>query len=214
MLLVIKDWGQAYIISMKRVELLSITKNEMVIRRPKKYSLALVIVPLLIIIATIVMFSSESMSTIAKGMAYVYNPVNSLYNDNSGVVFTSGVLAEKEMQDFVIPIKGGETSIDDNGDIHFKVVNSIMVMSPESGVVDSVGLSNDGIKYIKIRHSLNIYSFIENVDIVGVSAGQIVKRGEDIAIAKEGTVVTMRLLDGDTPLSGLKINQSKIVWKD
>lgn len=214
MLLVIKNRGQAYIISMKRAELLSITKNEIIIRKPKKYRGTLIIVPLLIIIVTMVMFSSESMSTIAKGMAYVYNPVNSLYSDNSGVVFTSGVLAEKEMQDFIIPIKGGETSVDDNGDIHFKIVNSIMVMSPESGVVDSVGLSNDGIKYIKIRHSLNIYSIIENVDIVGVSVGQIVKRGEDIAIAKEGDIVTMRLLDGDAPVSGLKINQSKIVWKD
>lgn len=214
MLLVIKNRGQAYIISMKRAELLSITKNEIIIRKPKKYRGTLIIVPLLIIIVTMVMFSSESMSTIAKGMAYVYNPVNSLYSDNSGVVFTSGVLAEKEMQDFIIPIKGGETSVDDNGDIHFKIVNSIMVMSPESGVVDSVGLSNDGIKYIKIRHSLNIYSIIENVDIVGVSVGQIVKRGEDIAIAKEGNIVTMRLLDGDAPVSGLKINQSKIVWKD
>jgi len=148
-------------------------------------------------------------------MVYVYNPVNSLYNDTSNVIFTSSAMTlEKDSLDFIIPIKGSLIDIDSDGTISFAVDKSIMVMSPESGVVDEISISNDGIKYIKIRHTLEMYTIIQNLDIVGVSVGEAVKKGQDIAIAKEGSIVKMQILENNIPLIQLKINQSKIVWKD
>jgi len=148
-------------------------------------------------------------------MVYVYNPVNSLYNDTINVIFTSSAMTlEKDSLDFIIPIKGSLIDIDSDGTISFAVDKSIMVMSPESGVVDEISISNDGIKYIKIRHTLEMYTIIQNLDIVGVSVGEAVKKGQDIAIAKEGSIVKMQILENNIPLIQLKINQSKIVWKD
>lgn len=198
---------------MKTVEILSIKKNEILIRKPQRVRFGVLMVSIAIIIFTLAIFSHEGLNDITSSMVYVYNPVNSLYSDNSGVVFTSGLVLEKESLDFVIPIKSSQIEIDDFGTLSFEVGASIMVMSPESGVVDEVGFSLDGKKYIKIRHSVEVYSIIQNVDMIGVSVGQVIKRGEDIATSKEGSVLTMQILSNNTPISGLKINQSKIVWK-
>ncbi len=199
---------------MKKAEILSIKKNEIVIRNPKKVRFTMLLLSLITIAFTVAIFSHEGMKDFTSSMVYVYNPVNSLYSDNSGVVFTSGLVLEKESLDFIIPIKGSSVSVDGFGTITFEVGGAIMVMSPESGVVDEVGFSLDGKKYIKIRHSVEVYSIIENVDMIGVSAGQVIKRGEDIATSKEGENVTMQILLNGTPVSGLKINQSKIIWKN
>lgn len=199
---------------MKTVEILSVKKNEILIRKPQRLRFGLLIVSIAIIISTLAIFSHEGLKDISSSMVYVYNPVNSLYNDNSGVVFTSGLVLEKESLDFIIPIKSSHIDIDEFGTLSLEVGNSIMVMSPESGVVDEVGFSLDGEKYIKIRHSVEMYSIIQNVDMVGVSVGQVIKRGEDIATSKEGETVYMQILQNGTPISGLKINQSKIVWKN
>ncbi|MBE5738218.1 MAG: hypothetical protein E7354_00580 [Clostridiales bacterium] len=200
---------------MKSVQVLSVKKNEIIIKRPGRHRYSMLTVSLAIIVLSVIMLSSESLSTIASSMVYVYNPVNSLYNDTSNVIFTSSAMTlEKDSLDFIIPIKGSLIDIDSDGTISFAVDKSIMVMSPESGVVDEISISNDGIKYIKIRHTLEMYTIIQNLDIVGVSVGEAVKKGQDIAIAKEGSIVKMQILENNIPLIQLKINQSKIVWKD
>lgn len=214
MLLVINRLGQAYKLSMKTVEILSIKKKEIVIRKPKKLKSGMLVLSLIIIALTMAIFSHESMNDIASSMVYVYNPVNSLYSDNSGVVFTGGFIYEKDSLDFNIPIKSGTIQIDEGGTVSLLVGSSIIVKSSEAGVVDEVGISNDGYKYIKIRHTTEVYSIISNLSIVGVSEGQVVKRGEDIAVAKEGEYIYMQILLNGLPVSNLKLNQSKIVWKD
>lgn len=199
---------------MKTVEILSIKKNEIIIKKPAKVKSPMLIVSIMIIMLTMAIFSHESMNSIASSMVYVYNPVNSLYSDNSGVVFTGGLVLEKDYLDFNIPIKSSSIQIDEGGTVSLLVGTSIIVKSSEAGVVDEVGFSNDGYKYIKIRHTTEVYSIISNLSIVGVSEGQVVKRGEDIAVAKEGEYVYMQILLNGLQVSNLKLNQSKIVWKD
>jgi DNA-binding protein len=93
------------------------------------------------------------------------------------------------------------------------VNNSIMVKSSESGVVEEVGVSLNGVKYIKIKHCLDVQSVIENVDIIGVQEGEIVKKGQDIATAVEGQKIVMKLYVQDVKLTNIELNQSKIVWE-
>lgn len=147
-------------------------------------------------------------------MTYVYNPVNSLYNDTGELTFTSGVAIEKELLDFIIPIKAKNIDIDVTGSIVFEIGESIMVKSPEAGVVSEIGFSNDGVKYIKIKHGIEMSTVISNLDIIGVVEGEVVKKGGDIATAKEGESITMQIFENNVPLTNLKINQSKIIWKD
>ncbi len=213
MFLVIRYIGQAYINNMSNVQILKITKTEIIIKKPRKPKRLMVSSLILIILLTVVL-SMEGLSTIASGMVHIYSPVNSLYNDIGDVVFTDGVVVEKEMLDFIIPIRGGNVEVDASGNILFYVDNSIMVKSPEAGVIDDIGFSNDGKKYIKIRHTIEMYSIISNVDVIGVTQGEVVKKGTDIATAKENEIVSMQILENNIPLSNIKVNQSKIIWKD
>lgn len=213
MFLVIKCVGQAYIHNMNNVQILKITKMEITVKKPRK-SMKFMISSIISIVILTIVLSFEGLSSISSGMVHIYNPVNSLYNDTGDVVFTSGGIIEKEMLDFIIPIKGARVEVSSNGEVLFYVSNSIMVKSPESGVIDEVGFTNDGKKYIKIRHTIEMYSIISNVDIIGVSVGVVVNKGTDIATAKENDIVTMQILENNIPLTNIKVNQSKIIWKD
>ena len=206
--------GQAYIVSMKTVQILSLTKNEIIIKKPRKNRGILFLSCILILILSIGILSLDSLSNITTEMTYVYNPVNSLYNDTGELTFTSGIAIEKELLDFIIPIKAKNIEIDVTGSIVFEIGESIMVKSPEAGVVSEIGFSNDGVKYIKIKHGIEMSTVISNLDIIGVVEGEVVKKGGDIATAKEGESITMQIFENNVPLTNLKINQSKIIWKD
>ena len=165
-------------------------------------------------IALIINFAvcGDSLQSLMARVSYVYNPVNSLYNDNSSAIFTSGTLLEKEGLNLIIPIKTTSYNVEESGEIAFDVVNSIMVMACEDGVVEDIGVTLDGIKYIKIKHTISISSIIENVDIVGVAKGDVVSKGQDIATAMQGAKVRLKFYENETLVSGFKINQSKIIW--
>lgn len=198
-----------------KVQILSIKKNTISIK--VKSAKTSILVPLClsatIMFMLIFSFGDAEIRTVGSNMAYLYNPVNSLYSDNSTLAFAS-VLLDKESVDFVLPMTGTSAEVLANGDIRFVVNNSIMVKSCEGGIVDSVGTTLDGTKYIKIRHCLDMYSIVENVNIIGVAKGDIVKKGQDIATAIEGNIVTLKLFAQDNQISNIKINQSKIVWEN
>ena len=199
-----------------KVQILSIKKNQ-IICKVKQRKLRLVM-PLcsFLVVGFVAFFTlgGTSISQICNSMCYIYNPVNSLYSDNSNIIFTSANAIDRESLNFVIPITGSEYSVKSSGDIRIVVDKSIMVKSIENGVVDEIGVTLDGIKYIKVLHCMNIYSLIENVGIVGVEEGDVIKKGQDIATAREGDVVTLKIFDGDIQLSNIKINQSKIICEN
>lgn len=199
---------------MKKVQILSIKQNT--IRVKVKSAKTSILVPFCM--ATTIMFmilfslGDGNIKQVGSNMAYIYSPVNSLYSDNSGVAFASAML-DRESVDFVLPMGGTVAQVEDNGDITLVVNGSIMVKSCESGVVSEVGTTLDGVKYIKILHALDIYSVVENVNIVGVAKGDIVKKGQDIATAQEGEIITLKLFSQGSQITNIKVNQSKIVWE-
>jgi hypothetical protein len=195
----------AQILSLKKIQIIKHVKK----RRYK------VLTPLcsVVIVCLITLFTlgGTRLSNICNSMCYIYNPVNSLYSDNSNIIFTGVNVLTKESLDFVIPITSGESSVDEFGNVMIVVKNSIMVKSIESGVVEDVGVTLDGVKYIKILHAIDTHSLLENLSFVGVKKGDIIKKGQDIATAKEGDRVTLKLYDGEMQIKNLKVHQSKII---
>ncbi len=161
----------------------------------------------LVCMCTITMFSNNMRVSVLRA----YNPVSSLYSDESKAVFTSARM-NKNWEDFLLPVVTGDVVID-NGNVYMIPTNSIMVYAVEDGIVEDKGTSLDGIKYIKIKHSEDVMSVITNVDIVGVAKGDIVRRGQNIASCKIGERVTLQLYDNDVQITSLSISQSKLVWK-
>ena len=198
----------------KRVAIISVKKNEITINLRKK-SRSYSGFSIFIIIAFLTCFSLNigDIKNIGFSMAQIYNPVSSLYNDNSDVVFTNALIETNNL-DFVVPLMGSNYEINTDGTIVFEVTSSIMVKSCESGYVDEIGTTNNGVKYIKIKHSDTIWSLYENVDIVGIQKNEIVKKGQDIATAKIGAKVYFQIFNGDVRISNLKINAVKIVWEN
>lgn len=193
--------------------ILSIKQNLICQQKTKKRS-GVVFISSFIIVIFLLCMSIESVSfgEFAHSVCYIYNPVNSLYGDNSAIVFANTNLPANNT-DFTIPIVSNKYEVLVNGDVVFEVVNSIMVKSIEDGIVEECGISNDGIKYIKIRHTIDVYSIIENVDIIGVNVYDKVKQGQEIATAKLGQNIKLQIFVKDEKLQNLQIHQSKIIWK-
>ena len=198
-----------------KAKILSIKQNIIEIKTIKKNkSFSIIPICAFVIVAILLCMSIDSVgiTQIASSMCYVYNPVNSLYNDNSSLVFANAGLVTGNT-DFTLPIVSNKYEILGNGDIVIEVVNSIMVKAIESGVVEDIGISNDGIKYIRIMHSLDTHTIIENVDIIGVNEYDKIKKGQEIATAKLGDKVVVKIFHMGSKVENIKINQSKIIWK-
>ena len=133
----------------KKVKLISLTKNEIVIKCKKNKISYISMFSFLccFVILTVILFANLN-DNFNENILSVYNPVNSLYSDNSDVVFTNGNVTLEKLE-FTIPIVGGKVENID-GNLKFTVGKSIMVRAIESGVVVSVGSSIDGVKFIKI----------------------------------------------------------------
>ena len=200
---------------MKKAEIICLKRNEikkLKKRYKKRYMIGSLFAISLMLIINFVL-TGDSLQSLMARVSYVYNPVNSLYNDNSSAIFTSGAILEKEALNFIIPIKTTNYQVETTGELFFDVVNSVMVMACEDGVVQEVGVTLDGVKYIKIKHTMSVYSILENVDIVGVVEDDIVKKGQDIATSIQGAKIKLKIYENDMIVSNLKINQSKIVWE-
>jgi len=197
--------SNAQIVSLKRIEIVyKLKKNNY----KNIWSICLTV-----ILGVVMVFSmgGNNVRQVASNMVYIFDPVNSLYNDNSSVIFTGLSSKSKDSLDFVIPNTSTQVQIDETGNIMIGITNSIMIKSIESGVIEELGVTNDGVKYIKIMHCIGMSSLIENLDVVGVVEGECVKKGQDIATAKIGNVITLKLFNDGVQVSNIKINQSKII---
>lgn len=199
----------------REVQILSIKKNEIILKSKNKKH-RLIIMPIIFISFFIVCFATNNslFGEFRDNIIKAYNPVSSLYNDNSKSIFTNGDLLEKDTANLTLPIKGASYEINSDGAIDFVVGNSIMVMACDSGIVDKVSTSLDGKKYVKIAHKNGIKTIVIGVDIVGVKKGDIVKSGQDIATVNSGKKITLEIWQNDVQVTNLKIIKSKIVWEN
>ena len=145
----------------------------------------------------------------------IYNPIDALFNDNGGIVFTSKMLNNfnKNNLKFVTPIKCSDILIVDDT-INYVIDNSIMIIAPEDGIIKSIGYLPNGEKYIEIAHSKNIVSRLENIYITGVVTGQVVAKGKDIATARMDSVVRFSIYEDGIKISNLKLNKNVITWEN
>jgi hypothetical protein len=154
---------------------------------------------------------SDAMQTT---VSYFKNPINPLYSDLGHIIFTScdAVIYNTEKNvNLIVPVLSSKTTVN-NDNLEFIIVDSIMVMASEDGVVEEVGTQANGQKFIKIKHSKSIETRYSNIDIAGVVPGEIVKSGQDIATAKVGEIVRFTVLKNGSVAVGLKINKNKVEW--
>lgn len=128
-------------------------------------------------------YASEIVST----TTYISKPIYPLYSDIGDIVFTSNnqiVKLSNHNNDYQVPVIYRDV-IEKENCIEFLVASPI-VGSIEKGVVSDIYVIGNNVKCIKIKHSKNIYSIIENVDILGVNIGALVNKNQKIGTAKIG----------------------------
>lgn len=157
-------------------------------------------------------------STLSSTISVIYNnPVDPLYNDAGNIIFT-GLLKSNKYNvskdvELKLPVLSTKTTVGENF-ISFEIDKSIMVTAACDGVVEDLGVNSDGHKFVKIKHSKNITTLYNNIDVAGVVVGDEVKAGADIATAKVGHTVTFVVLNDGVAVTNLSINQNKIMWQN
>lgn len=203
---------------MKKIKLISLTKrnikhtySKVVVK--KNYITSAVLVVAIMLCCAALKTTSFS-SAISETYAKIYNPINPLFNDEGGIMFTSVTLenVNKNNLKFITPIKCSEiTNI--NGELNYQIDSNIMVIAPEDGIIKEIGVLPNGEKYIEIAHSKNIVSRIENIYIVGVLNGEAVKKGKDIATVKLGSTVKFSIYEDGIKQTNISVVKNEIVWE-
>lgn len=140
-----------------------------------------------------------------------YNPTSRLYSDEGDIVFTSNENILTTSGSFDLPNVSGDMRVVNN-QIHIVPSESILIITPCPGVVEETGMTNDGKKYIKIKHTTKIYSVIENVETIAVTKGQILRRGDKIGVAGENKEIVVSVYKNKKLIENLRIEDNKIVW--
>ena len=186
-------------------------------RKIQAYAMVLAFVFLNIAAFSLTLFNSDYSKTLQTTINYIYNPVNTLYNDLGHIIFTSGGAykefnTEKEVT-VNVPVLTNKLEIKTDY-IAFEITDNVMVMSCCDGVIEEVGNLEDNTKYIEIKHSKSISTRYENIDIAGVVPGDVVKPCQDIATAKTGEIVRFYILKDGEPVTSLSINKNKVEWQN
>ncbi|MBR4745305.1 MAG: peptidoglycan DD-metalloendopeptidase family protein [Clostridia bacterium] len=139
----------------------------------------------------------------------VMTPTQELYSESGNAIFAS---LNKELK-IVLPIKCESYEVIDNS-IVMNSVDNVMVLSPETGVVSQVGKLNHGGKYIKIDFINGISCTIENLVVVGVKNGDIVKKGIEIATIDPNSKVIMKIFSSGGNVNNLQVIKNIVQWTD
>lgn len=135
-------------------------------------------------------YTTDIVSTIS----YINNPIDPLYSDMGDIVFTSSdgiVKLDEGNDDYTLPVTYRDYTIGEKC-IEFDIA-SPLVCSIEKGVVSDIYVIGNNIKCIKIKHSRNVYSILENVDILGVHIGALVSKGQKLGTASMDSKIKLYL---------------------
>lgn len=187
---------------MKKLNIVALYKHNIVYKNVRKNNIKMFAVSIACMLVGIISLMILNINN--SGTVMTVNPINELYRDVQVATFVNG-----ENVNFILPVKSDKVE-NLNSSIKINVGDSIMVIAPANGEIMEVGEGQN--KYIKIKHSNNLYSVVGGVNICGVKQGQLVKQGKEIATAKSGSCVEISLYENGKQVSGLYVYKSYIKW--
>lgn len=204
---------------MKKLNITAISKNKIkhiYVKNVTKQNYLFSIVAFILIFASCLMLKSvNGINDYAYECFQIYSPINTLFNESGGIIFTNSSLEQlnKKNLKFITPIKSSVVNVN-NGELCFNVDVSIMVLSPEDGIVKEIGVLPNGEKYIEIMHNKNTVSRIENIYITGVVPNQVVSKGKDIATTRIGDIVRFSIYVDGIKQSNIKLEKNDVIWEN
>ena len=143
----------------------------------------------------------------------VYNPIRPLFSDGSDVVFTSASSALPVTQELKITVPVLSSKVTNMGNhLSFQIDTSIMILSPEVGVVRQIEVDATGKKTLVIQHSGEISTKLIGCDVIGVAVGEKVTKGQEVATGCVGGVIDMYVLNNNMIMQ-LTLNHQTVSWQ-
>lgn len=207
---------------MERATIVSI-RQQQIIYHNKKVGRPMGLVASISVFAMLVMcfsclkvMDNKVMNEVFHIAQNVFSPIQPLYSDNSEINFASSTytmyLKKNEDVKLTFPVRA--SGLEEKGDhILFRADSSIMVLSPEDGVVVKIDTTADGKKYIEVKHSDSLSSKLVGIDVTGVTVGQTVAQGQELATLDNTKELKFYLLQNGSVVQNLKIEHQNIVWE-
>ena len=155
-----------------------------------------------------VLYGKHYNKEVYNRVCYVIAPTKSLYSDNADVMLVN--MLTKDLK-IMLPVKICEYVVAD-GAINITVGADIMLVSPENGVITNTGFVSDNTKYVEISFAGNVMCRIDNIDILGVKVGDIVKKGKDIATLRANSMVRMTIFENGNQIVNLQVSKNIVSW--
>lgn len=111
-------------------------------------------------------------------------------------------------------LPSSESYVLDNGSFSFDSSKNFIIKSSGDGIVKEVGTLDNGLKYIVIKHSNEIFTRYENLKIVGVGENFIVKNVNPIGTTSVEEPLVFRVYKNNKIITNIKIENGELKWDD
>lgn len=111
-------------------------------------------------------------------------------------------------------LPSSESYVLDNGSFSFDSSKNFIIKSSGDGIVKEVGTLDNGLKYIVIKHSNEIFTRYENLKIVGVGENFIVKNVNPIGTTSVDEPLVFAVYKNNKIITNIKIENGELKWDD
>jgi len=200
-------------------EVVSLSKKEIIYKnvRHKKYR-AGVLFSLMLIVPMVVLgfirYNDTETNSLYESVATLGNPNYLPYVDYTGIIFTDAEAYLNLNEDVALGLPITPIKVEEDKDkLLLTIGENLVVIAPEKGIVSDVG-ENNGVKYIKILHSKDVETIIENIDVSGVQVGNIVEKGQEIGTAKNDSIISFSIKVNGGAIKNISFKDNVISWEE
>lgn len=157
-----------------------------------------------------------TIKNIFSGVINAFNPddIVSEEDNNFFFVFNINEYINLGSQKPLLTMPSDEEVVIENGVVTFKIKENLTIKSAGAGIVRDVGILENGLKYIEIRHSGNIVTRYENLKIVGVGINFNVRKISIVGTCEAETDFIFKIYKNNKLIEEIEIENGEITWQD
>lgn len=205
------EYRTCEIISLSRKEIIYKNVRHKRLRTSAIFSLVLII-PMVVL--GFIKFNDNEGSNLYESVVTLGNPNYLPYVDYSGIVFTDAEAYLNLNEDVLLNLPAKPVKVEeDNDKLLLTIGENIVVLAPDKGIVSDVG-EVDGVKFIKILHSKDIETIVENIDVCGVQIGNIIEKGQEIGTAQNDSVLKFVVKVHGNSVKNISFKDNIVSWEE
>ncbi|MBQ9792109.1 MAG: hypothetical protein IJW28_05990 [Clostridia bacterium] len=164
----------------------------------------------LILVMGVGIINNEHIDLI-NNIAYIFNPITSLYSDKNDLQFTwSENYVDDSSVKYTLPLLSNDIKIVD-GNVIIKSMSNAIIKPIEKGVVIEKSEDLQGVRYVKIKHSENTFSIIENLDVITVNELDLVDKNTILGTSKINENIILSIYHNNEKIKDISLNKNMVI---